>query len=198
MHSGSSNGSQDCGVSRSRRSSVRLRRRTGRRSRPCERIPRAGSRTSKRWARSGRWRGRIGRGRWPRRGARRRPHRNEHGQPSSVLVVCATHDDIAQVTAAIRAQRQQAGELGEGVRVDRYVPLHYTLAQKHDPRQFAAARGSLFKVTRLQSCAIDITNGEDVQPEDMLAVEIPSIENLARCALNSSVVMMACRPIRHV
>jgi hypothetical protein len=53
-----------------------------------------------------------------------------------VLVVCATHDDIARVTAAIRAERQQAGELGEGVRVDRYVPLHYTLAQRTDPRQF--------------------------------------------------------------
>jgi conjugative relaxase-like TrwC/TraI family protein len=63
-------------------------------------------------------------------------HQNAHGQPSSVLVVCATHDDIAHVTAAIRAERQQSGELGEGVRVDRYVPLHYTLAQKHDPRQF--------------------------------------------------------------
>jgi hypothetical protein len=63
-------------------------------------------------------------------------HPNAYGQPSSVLVVCATHDDIAQVTAAIRAARQEAGELGEGVRVDRYVPLHYTLAQKGDPRQF--------------------------------------------------------------
>ena len=33
-------------------------------------------------------------------------HLNAHGQPRSVLVVCATHDDIAQVTAAIRAERQ--------------------------------------------------------------------------------------------
>jgi hypothetical protein len=52
------------------------------------------------------------------------------------LVVCATHEEIAQVTAAIRAERSQGGELGEGVHVDRYVPLHYTLAQKQDPRQF--------------------------------------------------------------
>jgi ATP-dependent exoDNAse (exonuclease V) alpha subunit len=71
-------------------------------------------------------------------------HRNAHGQPSSVLVVCATHDDIAQVTAAIRAERQQAGELGEGMRVDRYVPLHYTLAQKHDPRQFYGGQVLVF------------------------------------------------------
>jgi ATP-dependent exoDNAse (exonuclease V) alpha subunit len=71
-------------------------------------------------------------------------HLNAHGQPSSVLVVCATHDDIAHVTAAIRAERQQAGELGEGVRVDRYVPLHYTLAQKTDPRQFHAGQVLVF------------------------------------------------------
>jgi hypothetical protein len=41
-----------------------------------------------------------------------------------VLVVCATHDDIAHVTAAIRAERYHGGELGESVRGDRYVPLH--------------------------------------------------------------------------
>jgi len=69
---------------------------------------------------------------------------NAHDQPRSVLVVCATHDDIAQVTAAIRAEREQAGELGEGVTVDRYVPLHYTLAQKQDPRQFHAGQVLVF------------------------------------------------------
>src|SRR5258708_7451246 len=41
-------------------------------------------------------------------------HLNAHGQPSSVLVVCATHDDIAQVTAPVRAERQQGGEPGAG------------------------------------------------------------------------------------
>jgi ATP-dependent exoDNAse (exonuclease V) alpha subunit len=71
-------------------------------------------------------------------------HLNAHGRPSSVLVVCATHEDIAQVTAAIRAARQQAGELGDEVRVDRYVPLHYTLAQKTDPRQFQAGQVLVF------------------------------------------------------
>jgi hypothetical protein len=61
-----------------------------------------------------------------------------------VLVVCATHEEIAQVTAAIRAERSHGGELGEGVRVDRYVPLHYTLAQKNDPRQFHAGQVLVF------------------------------------------------------
>jgi hypothetical protein len=60
------------------------------------------------------------------------------------LVVCATHNDIAHVSAAIRAERQQFGELGDGVRVDRYVPLHYTLAQKTDLRQFHAGQVLVF------------------------------------------------------
>lgn len=71
-------------------------------------------------------------------------HLNAQGEPRSVLVVCATHDDIAQVTAAIRGERQQAGELGDGVRVDRFVPLHYTLAQKTDPGQFHAGQVLVF------------------------------------------------------
>jgi hypothetical protein len=46
-----------------------------------------------------------------------------------------------------------------------------------------------------QSCAIDITNGEDAQPDGVLTFDIPGTENLARSALNSSVAMIACRPI---
>jgi hypothetical protein len=62
----------------------------------------------------------------------------------SRLVGSKTHDDIAQVTAAIRGERQQSGELGDGIRVDRYVPLHYTLAQKTDPGQFHAGQVLVF------------------------------------------------------
>ena len=75
-------------------------------------------------------------------------HLNAHGQPSSVLVVCATHDDIAYVTAAIRADRQQAGELGEGVRVDRYVPLHYTWRKRLILGSSTRDRCSSFMPTR--------------------------------------------------
>src|SRR5437899_11242002 len=55
--------------------------------------------------------------------------------------------------------------------------------------------GRLFKVSRVPSCAIDITNGEDAQSDGILTVGVPGTENLARCALNSSVAMVACRPI---
>jgi hypothetical protein len=60
------------------------------------------------------------------------------------LGVGATHEEIAQVTAAIRAERAHSGELGEGVHMDRYVPLHYTLAQKTDPRQFHVGQVLVF------------------------------------------------------
>lgn len=144
MRSGFSNASQAYGVSRSRRSSVKRRRRTGKRSKPCGSIRRTGSRNSNRWARSGRWRGRNRSRSVAEAWREAQAHLNAHGQPRSVLVICATHDDIAHVTAAIRAERHQAGELGEGIRVDRYVPLHYTLAQRSDPGQFHAGQVLVF------------------------------------------------------
>jgi hypothetical protein len=71
-------------------------------------------------------------------------HSNARGEPRSVLVVCATHEDIGEVTAAIREQRQRAGELGHAVTVERYVPLHYTTAQKQDPQAFQAGQVLVF------------------------------------------------------
>jgi conjugative relaxase-like TrwC/TraI family protein len=76
----------------------------------------------------------------------RETHAHPHacGMPRSVLVVCATHDEIREVTAAIRDERQQAGELGQGVTVERYVPLHYTMAQKRDPQAFQTGQVLVF------------------------------------------------------
>jgi ATP-dependent exoDNAse (exonuclease V) alpha subunit len=71
-------------------------------------------------------------------------HMNAHGEQSSVLVVCATHQDIGEVTAAIRAERQRVGELGEAARVERYEPLHYTMAQKSDVRNVRAGQVLVF------------------------------------------------------
>jgi len=66
------------------------------------------------------------------------------GQLRSVLVVCTTHDDIAEVPAATRGGRQQAGELGDSVTVDHDEPLHYLLAQKTGPQQFHARQVIVF------------------------------------------------------
>ena len=60
-----------------------------------------------------------------------------HASPScSVLVVCATHDEIARVTEAVREVRTRAGQLGEARQVTRDVPLGWTAAQKGDRRNF--------------------------------------------------------------
>jgi ATP-dependent exoDNAse (exonuclease V) alpha subunit len=61
---------------------------------------------------------------------------NVDGQVRSVLVVCATHEEIGYVTAAIRAQRKLANELGPSIDLKRYVPLNWTTAQKSDARNF--------------------------------------------------------------
>ena len=54
---------------------------------------------------------------------------------SSVLVVCATHDEIERVTSAIRAERIQGG-----AQLTRDVPLNWTTAQKGDLRNFATGQ----------------------------------------------------------
>jgi ATP-dependent exoDNAse (exonuclease V) alpha subunit len=62
--------------------------------------------------------------------------RNTHGQERSVLVVCATHDEIDIVTAAIRKELIETGKLGQSVLLERHVPLNWTAAQKTDARNF--------------------------------------------------------------
>jgi conjugative relaxase-like TrwC/TraI family protein len=69
--------------------------------------------------------------------ARLREQPNAHGQERSVLVVCATHQEIDRVTEAIRNQRKSAGELGEETTVTRHVALNWTEAQKRDTRNYA-------------------------------------------------------------
>lgn len=63
-----------------------------------------------------------------------------NGRPRSVLVVCATHEEIGNVTEAIRTERIGAGELGESSPVERLVPQNYTAAQKSDSRNFRAGQ----------------------------------------------------------
>ena len=54
----------------------------------------------------------------------------------SVLIVCATHDEIARVTDAIRERRKQAGLLGDAHSLARDVALGWTMAQKGDWRNY--------------------------------------------------------------
>jgi hypothetical protein len=52
------------------------------------------------------------------------------------LVVCATHDEIDRVTAAIRDRKSASGQLGEGVALTRHVSLNWTKAQKADLQNY--------------------------------------------------------------
>jgi conjugative relaxase-like TrwC/TraI family protein len=61
---------------------------------------------------------------------------NARGQQRSVLVVCATHEEIDRVTEAIRSGRKQTGALGPSVAVHRHVPLNWTEAQKRHCRNY--------------------------------------------------------------
>jgi ATP-dependent exoDNAse (exonuclease V) alpha subunit len=54
----------------------------------------------------------------------------------SCLIVCATHDEIDQVTDAIRERLKTRGELGEGVALTRHVSLNWTAAQKADLQSY--------------------------------------------------------------
>jgi conjugative relaxase-like TrwC/TraI family protein len=69
---------------------------------------------------------------------------NARGERSNVLVVCATHEEIGNVTEAIRADRKRSDELGESTPVERLVPQNYTTAQKCEPRNFRAGQVLVF------------------------------------------------------
>jgi conjugative relaxase-like TrwC/TraI family protein len=62
---------------------------------------------------------------------------NAKGHPSSVLVVAATHEEIGNITEAIRAERTRAGELGLGTHQQHHMPLNWTSAEKSDVRNYA-------------------------------------------------------------
>ena len=58
------------------------------------------------------------------------------GQPSSVLVVAATHEEIGHITETIRAERTRTGELGQSTHQQHQVPLNWTSAEKSDVRDY--------------------------------------------------------------
>jgi hypothetical protein len=63
---------------------------------------------------------------------------NAGGQ--SVLVVCATHEEIARVTEAIRSELRRSGALGNTTTAARDVSLGWTTAQKQELRNFCTGQ----------------------------------------------------------
>ena len=61
---------------------------------------------------------------------------NSKGGERNVLVVAATHEEIGQITEAIRGERLRVGTLGESVRCERHVSLNWTTAQKSEARNY--------------------------------------------------------------
>jgi hypothetical protein len=61
---------------------------------------------------------------------------NAKGKARTVLVVAATHDEINGITHAIRADRKQAGEIGDGYSFVKYNPLNWTEAQKNRTKNY--------------------------------------------------------------
>lgn len=69
---------------------------------------------------------------------------NRKGQARSVLVVAATHDEIASITYAIRQDRKAAGELGEGETFAKHKSLSWTEAQKKQTKNYQPGQVLVF------------------------------------------------------
>ncbi len=124
-----------------------------------------------------------------------RLQKNAQGESRQVLVVCATHEEIANVTHAIRTERQRAGELGESVGLERHVPLHYTTAQKSEPRNFQEGQLLVFhratkevgknealEVVRVEKHKITARTGTGEERE-LTAKQAQCFEVYGRCSI---------------
>jgi len=61
---------------------------------------------------------------------------NVKGEPRSVLVTAATHDEIKNVTHAIRQDRKRLGEIAEGQTFVQHTALNWTEAQKKQHKNY--------------------------------------------------------------
>ena len=85
---------------------------------------------------------------------------NANGKPREVLVVAATHEEIGNITQAIRAHRKDVGELKESAVLERHTALNWTTAQKSDFRNYQA--GQILKFHRT---AKGVTKNESLEVE---------------------------------
>ena len=103
---------------------------------------------------------------------------NAKRQPRNVLVVAATHEEIAHITDAIRTERTRTGELGLGTHQQHHMPLNWTSAEKSDMRNYAegqvvefhravkgVARNESLEVVRVENDKVIGRNGHGEQRE---------------------------------
>ncbi len=90
---------------------------------------------------------------------------NAKEQPLGVLVVAATHEEIGNITEAIRSERTRTGELGESTRLVHHLPVNWTSAEKsavqnYVPGQVLKFHRAVKGVTRHESLAVfGVENG---------------------------------------
>jgi len=103
---------------------------------------------------------------------------NAKGQPRTVLVVAATHEEIGHITEAIRAERTRTAELGQSTHQQHHMPLNWTSAEKSDMRNYAegqvlefhravkgVARNESLEVVRVEGGKVIGRNGHGEQRE---------------------------------
>ena len=85
---------------------------------------------------------------------------------ASVLVVCATHNEIERVTSAIRADRMRGGGLVGGMQLTRDVPLNWTIGTKERSPEFLDWTGAGIQSRRQRHCEErDAGGGSDCRQE---------------------------------
>jgi len=83
---------------------------------------------------------------------------NLKGQPRNVLVVAATHNQIREITGAIRTELTRRGELGDGIHVEHHVPLNWTQAEKNDLRNYREGH-----ILKFHHAVAGVARGETIQ-----------------------------------
>lgn len=134
---------------------------------------------------------------------------NAKGGERNVLVVAATHEEIGQITEAVRAERIRTGQMGESVHCDRHVSLNWTTAQKSEARNYregqvvgfhravkGVAKNETLEVVRIEGKHVIArnTNGEERQFSAKQAKSFDVYERRSiEVAPNDKLLLMANR-----
>jgi conjugative relaxase-like TrwC/TraI family protein len=138
-----------------------------------------------------------------------RAGQNLKGEPGTVLVVASRHEEIRQITVAIRTELIRRGELGNTVRLEHHLPLNWTRAKKTDVRNYreghllkfhhpltGVARGETIQVIRVEADRLIGRNGggeeRSVMPRQARCFEVYEPREI-ELALNDRLLLMANR-----
>lgn len=102
---------------------------------------------------------------------------NLEGKERSVLVVARTHDQIASITHAIRADRKAHGEIGEGREFEKHRALDWTEAQKkqmkrYQPGQVLSFHKAVKSIAKNESLEVISASRDDVRARKSNGQEI--------------------------